>query len=135
MKQKIFSTIFIIIMSFMVLFIMPNPSLAVTSNREYTIQSYDINMTVNEDNTFYITENIIAYFNVSKHGIYRKIPLRNSIVRTDGTTSSNRAKITDIEVSEKYTTYNQNGYKVIQIGDANQTFTGEHSYTITYKYD
>lgn len=135
MKQKIFSTIFIIIMSFMVLFIMPNPSLAVTSNREYTIQSYDINMTVNEDNTFYITENITAYFNVSKHGIYRKIPLRNSIVRTDGTTSSNRAKITDIEVSEKYTTYNQNGYKVIQIGDANQTFTGEHSYTITYKYD
>lgn len=133
MKQKILSGIFIIIMCFMLL--IPNRALAVISSSEYTIQSYNINMIVNEDNTFDITENITAYFNVAKHGIYRKIPLKNSITRTDGTKSNNRAKITDISVSENYTTSNENGYKVIKIGNANSTLTGKHSYTIKYKYN
>ena len=102
---------------------------------EYVIDEYKIDMIVNEDNTFDITENITAYFNVAKHGIYRKIPLKNSITRTDGTKSNNKAKITDISVSENYTTSNENGYKVIKIGNANQTLTGKHTYTIKYKYN
>ena len=133
MKQKILIGIFVVIMY--VVLLIPNQSLAETQNSEYTIQSYNINMVVNEDNTFDITENITAYFNVQKHGIYRKIPLKNSITRTDGTKSSNRAKITDISVNENYTTYNENGDKVIQIGDENKVFTGLKSYTIKYKYD
>ena len=51
-----------------------------------------------ENNTFKITEKIGAYFNIDKHGIFRKIPLKNSIVRNDGTKSNNRAKITNISV-------------------------------------
>ena len=133
MKQKIFSVIFAMIISFTIL--IPNRSLGAVSTSEYTIQSYDINMVVNEDNTFDITEKITAYFNVSKHGIYRKIPLKNSVTRTDGTKSNNSAKITDISVSEEYTISNENGYKVIKIGSANQTFTGRHDYTIKYKYN
>lgn len=133
MKQKILVGIFAILMCFM--FLIPNQSLAVTSTSEYTIQSYKINMIVNEDNTFDITENITVYFNVSKHGIFRKIPLKNSIARTDGSKSNNRAKITNISVSENYTTSNENGYKVIKIGDANSTLIGKHSYTIKYKYN
>jgi hypothetical protein len=92
-------------------------------------------MVVNEDNTFDITETITAYFNVSKHGIYRKIPLKNSITRTDGTKSSNRAKITNLSVSESYTTSNDSGYKVIKIGDSSTTITGNHTYTIKYTYN
>ena len=118
MKQKILSGILVIIMCFILL--IPNQSLAVMETNEYTIQSYHINMIVNEDNTFDITENITAYFNIEKHGIYRKIPLKNSITRTDGSKSNNRAKITDIDVSEKYTTSNENGYKVIKIGNPHQ---------------
>ena len=133
MKQKILSGIFIIIMCFILL--IPNQSLAVMETNEYTIQSYHINMIVNEDNTFDITENITAYFNIEKHGIYRKIPLKNSITRTDGSKSNNRAKITDIDVSEKYTTSNENGYKVIKIGNPHQILTGKQSYTIKYKYN
>ena len=133
MKQKKVFEIFMIIICFILL--MPSQSLAAIPTNEYTIQSYNIDMIVNEDNTFEITENITAYFNVSKHGIYRKIPLKNSIVRADGTTSNNRAKITDISVSENYTTYNENGYKVIKIGDANQALKGIHNYTIKYKYN
>lgn len=133
MKQKILSGIFVIIMCFILL--RPNQSLAATSSSGYTIQSYNINMIVNEDNTFDITENITVNFDVAKHGIYRKIPLKNSITRIDGTESNNRAKITDISVSEDYTLSNENGYKVIKIGNAKQTFKGEYSYTIKYKYN
>lgn len=133
MKQKILSGILVIIMCFILL--IPNQSLAVMETNEYTIQSYHINMIVNEDNTFDITENITAYFNIEKHGIYRKIPLKNSITRTDGSKSNNRAKITEIDVSEKYTTSNENGYKVIKIGNPHQILTGKQSYTIKYKYN
>lgn len=112
-----------------------NQSLAVTPTDDYTIQSYDINMIVNEDNTFEITENIAVYFNVEKHGIYRKIPLRNTVRRIDGTKSNNMAKITDISVSEKYTIGYQDQYKVIKIGNENQELIGPHTYTIKYKYD
>lgn len=101
----------------------------------YTIDNYDIDMVVNEDNTFEITEKITAYFSVPKHGIYRKIPLRNSVIRNDGTRFNNRAKVSNISVSEDYTVSKENGYKNIKIGDSNQTFTGVHLYTIKYKYD
>lgn len=133
MKKQYLKYIFTFVIA-LILFI-PNNVLAATSSSEYTIKSYNINMVVNEDNTFDITETITAYFNVSKHGIYRKIPLKNSITRTDGTTSSNSAKITNISVSDTYSIYNESGYKVIKIGDANTTLTGSNTYTIKYTYN
>ena len=102
---------------------------------DYVLNSYDINMIVNENNTLKITEKIDAYFNVDKHGIFRKIPLRNTITRLDGTTSKNRAQISEIDVSDNYSLYNERGYKVIKIGDANYTLTGQKNYTISYLYN
>lgn len=103
---------------------------------DYTINSYGINLVVNENNTFNITEKIGAYFNVNKHGIFRKIPLRNEVVRLDGTKSNNRAKITDIQVSgDEHTIYNENGNKVIKIGNPNKTLTGAKNYTVSYLYN
>ena len=61
-----------------------------TGNGDYAITKYNIDVLVNENNTFNITENIRAFFNVDKHGIFRKIPLRNEVVRLDGTKSYNR---------------------------------------------
>lgn len=105
------------------------------SNSEYTLNSYDINIIVNENNTLNITEKIGAYFNVEKHGIFRKIPLRNEVTRLDGTTSKNRAKISDIKVSDNYSLSTESGYKVIKIGDANYTLTGQKNYEISYLYN
>ena len=130
MKKQYLKYIFVIILSF-ILFA-PNK---VEAANDYTITSYNIDMIVNEDNTFDITETITAYFNVSKHGIFRKIPLRNIVERLDGTKSNNRAQITNISVSENYTTSNESGYKVIKIGDANKTIKGSHTYTIKYTYN
>lgn len=105
------------------------------SGYEYLLDSYDVNIVVNENNTFDITEHIGAFFNVPKHGIFREIPLKNKVERLDGTTSANRAKITDIYVDSPYTSSNSGGNKVLKIGDADTALTGAKDYTISYTYN
>ena len=102
---------------------------------DYTITNYDIDMTVNEDNTFDITEKINVYFNFPKHGIYRKIPLKNSVKRLDGSISYNNAIVNKIKVNEKYSVSQKNGYKNIKIGNADKLLTGAHTYIIKYRYN
>lgn len=133
MKGKILKTICIVVALISILAINSNAS---TSSVGYEITSYDINMIVNEDNTFEITETIEAFFSGSdKHGIIREIPLTNNVTRLDGTESNNRVKVSNIEVNEEYETSNNNGYKIIKIGNANQTVKGKHIYIISYIYD
>lgn len=105
------------------------------SSYDYVIDKYDINIIVNENNTFDITETITAYFNVAKHGIYRTIPLKNRITRLDGTTSTNRTQVSNLSVDNEYSTSRQNGNYKIQIGSANHTVTGEQTYVIKYTYN
>ncbi len=102
---------------------------------DYVLDKYDINIKVNEDNTFDVIESITAYFNKPKHGIFRTIPLTNKITRLDGSKSTNRAKITNLSVNSKYTTSRESGNYKIQIGDANKTLTGEQTYVIKYTYN
>ena len=102
---------------------------------EYVIDKYDINIIVNENNTFEITENITAYFNVPKHGIFRTIPLKNTITRLDGSKSNNRAQISNLSINSEYSTSRQNGNYKIQIGSKNETLTGKQNYTIKYTYN
>jgi len=102
---------------------------------DYKINSYDISLVVNENNSMNITENIGAYFGTYKHGIFRKLPLKNKVERLDGTVSNNRVKISNVLVSDLSTTYNESGYKVIKIGDANSTLIGAKNYTIKYSYN
>ena len=102
---------------------------------DYVLDKYDVNIKVNEDNTFDIVETITAYFNKPKHGIFRNIPLVNNITRLDGSKSTNRARITNLSVNNKYKVSRENGDYVIQIGDANKTLTGEQTYVIKYTYN
>ncbi len=102
---------------------------------EYVIDSFDVNIKVNENNTFDIEETIDAYFNIPKHGIYREIPLVNNVVRLDGTTSRNRAKVTNVLVSDKFSNSFESGYINIKIGSENETLTGNKKYMISYNYD
>ena len=102
---------------------------------EYVIDKYNIDIIVNENNTFDITETITAYFNVSKHGIFRTIPLKNTITRLDGTTSKNRVQISNLSVDNEYTTSRENGNYKIKIGSASRTLTGEQTYVIKYTYN
>ena len=102
---------------------------------DYVIDNYDVNIIVNSNNTFDITETITAYFNTPKHGIFRTIPLSNKIVRLDGSTSTNRTQVTNLSVSDEYSVSRENGNYKIQIGSASRTLTGEKTYTIKYTYN
>lgn len=105
------------------------------NNYDYVIDSYNINIKVNENNTYDVRETIEAYFNIPKHGIYRTIPLTNTITRLDGTTNKNRAKISNVKISDKYMTSRENNNYKIKIGDANVTLTGKKQYEISYNYN
>lgn len=133
MKDKIIKvSIFILLL----LISVPSHIFAISSKGNYTIESYDIDMKVNENNTFDITEKILVNFTgYGQHGIFRKIPLKNTVKRLDGTKSKNNAKVTNINVDSEFKAYNEQGYKVIKIGDASETVRGLKEYTITYTYN
>ena len=106
------------------------------SPSEYVIDSYEILVVVNENNSFDITETIYVDFMVLKHGIFRSLPLRNEVVRLDGTKSFNRAVISNIDViGARYTTYREGITEVIKIGDPDITLTGKQNYFLQYTYD
>ncbi len=101
----------------------------------YTIEAYDVSIDVKENNILEITESIKANFKEPRHGIIRKIPLRNTVKRNDGSVTKNSARLTDLSVSEEYEVSNDSGYRVIKIGEENQTITGIHDYVMKYSYN
>ncbi|MDE7390434.1 MAG: DUF2207 domain-containing protein, partial [Lachnospiraceae bacterium] len=105
------------------------------SGYDYVIDSYEVQINVNEDNTFEIEEYITVYFNEPRHGIYRDIPLTNNIHRADGTKSKNRVNLSDVRVSEESDASIESGNYRIKIGSADTTVTGTKEYGIEYTYD
>ena len=63
-KQYLKYIIFVLIL---LLCMVPDKAFAITSSGGYTIENYNINMVVNEDNTFDITEEITTYFDSARH--------------------------------------------------------------------
>ena len=102
---------------------------------DYDITKYDVEIVVDEHNKYGIKENIDTYFNVSKHGIIRRIPLYNNIIRQDGTRERNRVLISNVHVNEEFASSRENNNYVLKIGSADKTLTGKHSYSISYDYD
>lgn len=131
MTKKLIGVI-LFILSFILISFLPNNSYAVT---DYVINSYDIDIKVNENNTFDITETITANFYMRKHGIIRTIPLKNTIERLDGSKSTNRVKITNLQVNNEYSKSNSNGNLAIKIGNQDTYVTGLQKYIIKYTYD
>lgn len=129
---KKFIGVILFILSFILIYFLPNDSYATT---DYTITSYNIDINVNENNTFDITETITADFRVNKHGIIRNIPLTNTIRRLDGSKSTNRVKVTNLQVNNEYSTSHSNGNLSIKIGNQDTYVKGTQKYVISYTYD
>lgn len=102
---------------------------------DYDITKYDVEIVVDEHNKYSIKENIDTYFNVSKHGIVRMIPLYNNIIRQDGIRERNRVLISNVHVNEEFASSRENNNYVLKIGSADKTINGKHSYSISYDYD
>ena len=102
---------------------------------DYDITKYDVEIVVDEHNKYSIKENIDTYFNVNKHGIIRRIPLYNNIIRQDGIRERNRVLISNVHVNEEFASSRENNNYVLKIGSADKTLIGKHSYSISYDYD
>ena len=142
--MKAFKKILFVLLSVMLLLTAAVPAFALDIEpsyaqkkhpyKDYYFESYDVSVNVLENNTLEITENISAFFNVAKHGIYRQIPLSNTIERADGTTGTIHAKVKNVSVNESYDGSSEGSYYVIQIGDEDRTVIGKQSYKISYSY-
>ena len=131
MLKNIFSKVLLI---FIFLLLLTFPC-SYASSSEYVINGYNVDMKVNENNTFDITENISVDFITPKHGIERQLPLINNVKRSDNTNAKNRAKISNVSVNEKYKVYKKDSKYHIKIGSENTKLTGNKYYTISYNYN
>lgn len=100
---------------------------------DFVINSYDVRIDVSEENILHVTEDINVNFNKQRHGIYRTIPRRFTVMRENGSTSRARIKLKNFKCSEKYDLTSGNDYS-IQIGDADKYVIGEHNYQLEYDY-
>ncbi len=92
----------------------------------YTTDSYDVDIVVNENNTYEIQETISVNFAENKHGIYRYIPIGNF-------KDMGQMNIDNIYVEDyKYQYYTESDNMVIQIGDGSVYVRGKQEYKISY---
>ena len=104
-----------------------------TIDTGYTIKKLKIDAKVTETNDIQITEEMDVFFNYDKHGIYRVIPERNTIIE-DGDKKKVVARVSNVTVNEKFTSTSQDGYKILKIGDKDKTIVGDKKYIIKYTY-
>ena len=108
---------------------------ALYNEYDYYIDTYNITIDVNKDNSFDIKEELLVYFNTSKHGIYRNIPMRNNVERLNGTTSNNYVSLTNVKTSPSSTIEKTDDNYVIRLGDESTLVDGYQTYTIEYNYN
>ena len=104
-----------------------------TIDTGYTIKKLKIDAKVTETNDIQITEEMDVFFNYDKHGIYRVIPEKNTII-ADGDKKQIDARVSNVIVNEKFTSTSQDGYKILKIGDKDKTIVGDKKYIIKYTY-
>lgn len=93
----------------------------------FKITSYNIDMTVYEDNSYAIIETIDVSFAKQRHGIIRSLPLKTNRGKT--------ALILDIDVFEhKFFTERISNNIEIKIGDPDRYASLSEKYTIGYVY-
>lgn len=102
---------------------------------DYFFYNYKTKMTVGSDNVLNITEMIDVYFRTPHHGIYRNLPLFNSVARTNGITTLNTCRISGIYCDRPSTVEYRNDDVYIKIGDESTMLTGFQQYRLQYTYD
>lgn len=131
--KKIKSVLSSLLIFVIILISAPN---AFAADRYYpfVIDNYDVKIDVAEDNELHITENIDVNFNEARHGIYRTIPRRFSVEREDGSTANAKIKVKHFKCSDSYSITSTGDEYSIQIGDADRTVKGRHTYQLSYDY-
>ncbi|QQG47334.1 MAG: DUF2207 domain-containing protein [Candidatus Woesebacteria bacterium] len=100
----------------------------------YVIQSFDSNISINQDASLNVSETIRVLFNEQRHGIYRTIPV---VYKKNGKIINSKLSILSVtdENSKryKYTTSSSGDNIQIKIGDPNSYVAGVKVYRISYR--
>ncbi len=133
MKHKI-SLLSILFIFFIIMF--SNKTFGINSDAGYIIENYKMDIIVNEDNTFDVTETIdVRFTEEGKRGIIRNIPRVNDLKRENGEYSRNIAYLTNLEVNDDFKYTKDRKYYNIKIGKNDVVAPKEKTYIIKYKYD
>ena len=93
-----------------------------TYDNGYYIKDYQVDVQVNSDRTYDITETLTVHFSEPRHGIKRNIPTWAELER----------EVRLLNVSVEGAEYSYDGYGEIKIGSADYTVTGDITYVIRY---
>lgn len=110
-------------------------------SQDFTVESYTVDVAINEAGYFEVTETYDVDFAVYKHGIYRDIQTTYDLLTEYGSTEKRKIRITDVEVPghmfEASGRIGQNieGRIRIKIGDPNKTVRGPVHYEIRYRVE
>lgn len=118
------------------------PSRVFAQNSSYTdyINTFNSDVTLNQDASISIKESIDYHFTFARHGIYREIPVNYKVAGSF--TRPTLLKLNDLYYFQKgfpnntfssYERSTNNGYAVFKIGDADTTITGDYTYVLDYK--
>ena len=113
--------------------LLPQEALAASN---FIIEDYDIQVIVNEDDTYTITETIDVHFTLPSHGIYRTIPLKTTLDR-DGQKTTYFAKVKDFTMLSGQDWENESESKTFsaRIGNASWYADTDTVYQMRYTYD
>lgn len=99
---------------------------------------YDVDVQIEENNSYTVTETIDVKFLEARHGIYRYIPLTGSSIYQDSDGREEQipysGKVTQVEASETCEKSVENGNRVLRLGDADHYVYGPATYRISYNY-
>lgn len=120
-KRRVFSLALCMILSSFLIFCFL-PSNNVWADSGYYIKNYDVDVKVNADRSYDITETIDVYFTEESHGIIRDIP----------TWASEEREVRLQNVSVEGAEFEHDGYGEIKIGSADEYVKGDMRYVIKY---
>jgi uncharacterized membrane protein YgcG len=111
----------------------PQQALAASN---FLITDYDIQVVVNEDDTYEVTETINVHFTLPSHGIYRTIPLRTTLDR-DGQKTKYFAKVKDFTMlsGEAWEDESETAEFNARIGNPSYFADTDTVYKMRYIYD
>ena len=114
----------IILLLITAVFLLPAQGVSATEDAGYFIQDYHVEVVVNTDRSFDVTETIDVWFHESSHGIYREIPTYSAV---------ESYRIADLRaVGDPFVKESEG---VIRIGDPDVEIKGHKTYTIEYRLE
>ena len=130
MKQKI---LFAVILIFFIVFTGKTEVYAGVD--KFSIRDYDVFIKIDKDNTYHVVETIrVKFFAGNQHGIYRNIPLKNTVKRPDGSEGTTYAKVDNVIVNTMFEQSVSGHDVVLKIGNPERYVSGEQTYIISYEY-